>query len=138
MADKCIIKFSGEDMALSGKSVEEAREAWVRIAKLQNPEEDVEGLKKSSIEQVGSKRENEKAVLLALLQPIIKDTKKVSEYNIITDLCAQIETADDQIVITKADWEKLREGFEKVTERPPWWVRCRELFKQLESPEETD
>ena len=32
----------------------------------------------------------------------------------------------------------LREGFEKVEDRPPWWIRCREIFKQLETPEETD
>jgi hypothetical protein len=138
---ECIIKFSGTDIALTGKPIEEARRRWVRTARMQSKadgteQQSDEDLRDAAEEQIQSKRENEKAALVQLLQPSIKEAKKISEYNLLIDLAETIENAEDQIVITKADWEKLRDGIEKVEKKEPWWLKCRELFKQLETPEE--
>ena len=142
MAKTCIIRFSSDEIAISDKPLDEVRireaRKMVTTAAVNGQHATLEDAMLFVEEQTLSKQDAEKTILSSILNAALKDAKKITKYNVILDLMAQIESSNGHIEISKEDWETIRENFEKVEERPPFWSRCKELFKQLEKPEEKE
>ena len=140
---KCIIRFSSDDITINNKPLKEVIENEVKKtigqAFLLGKENFTEDMARAIVEgQIRSKRENEKMILQTILLAYMKDIKLLAEQNIVADMSSTINESDDSVIFDKLDVEKfLKEGFKKV-EKQGWWINCKELFKQLERPEEVE
>ncbi len=142
MSKTCIIRFSSNELAVSDKPLDEVRKReakkMVTTAAVNGQKTTFDDAKLVAEDQIESKQEAEKIILYAILNTALKEAKKITKYNVILDIMAQIENSNGHVEISKEDWETIRGAFEKVEERPTFWSRCKELFKQLEKPEEKE
>lgn len=82
-------------------------------------------------------RDSEKRILIQLLEVASNNDKCITAFNEIADTISQIENSDDHVILTETDLNRIRKAFEKVDVRPGW-LRCRELFKQIQNPVENN
>jgi len=146
MSNYTTITLSDANISIQGKPLAKEREKEIKRQKMLKSsdsditQDDIESFVEGAIP---SKREAEKTLLVELVSVQLKSAK-ISKYNKLCDLAAQIEDADDKVEIDNEDLQDLREAFEKTAEgkdgkgRPIGWRYCRELLKQIEKPKEEE
>ena len=159
MGDTVIIRLSSDKVSMDGKPLAESRTEWIEetgvrqlaILGKRNIINDADG-QKAAEKMVLSLRENEKAFLEHLIQRALKEVKKTFEFRVFQDISETIDSATESFTIKKAEWEKLKNGFEKLLEdsckehgnqqqqeapKPLMnWLKLKSIIKQLELPEE--
>jgi len=148
-----IIRFSSDKIYIDGKPLQEAietefnRNMSVKIANNQIPNNaaDREALEKSvryiAESNMMSKRQIEKDILESLVSKAMADEKKQSAWNVLNSIVDDIQNADEFVEIDKRYWKQINDSFEKFKPEEKekmffFWRKCKELFKQLEVPEE--
>lgn len=146
---KYVIRFSSNDLALSGQNLSDAiaeeieKNALVlrvQIANLQNQNEKAE--LERSIDKLEERiRKNarglgdqEKDVLDLILAAYAKVQAKASDMFGALDLADRIKDADGAIIFDDTDQRILTEAYEKATKQEVWYTKMRTLMRQLAKP----
>jgi len=123
------LKFSPEDLAVNGKPIAE-------MEKTLKPEQIEAGVR------IIGKREKEKGVLSQLAEMVFARENKISVFNEMRALVAEIKDAGDDIKVSETDVKRLRESAEtlakKLEDRIGELYSIGELIGQLEKPEEVE
>jgi hypothetical protein len=137
-----MLKFDQSGLSMEGKKIEEVIEEEIArsnmlcmsVARRELTEPEISIIKKS----IKVQGEKEKDILQTLIQTAIesKEHKGLAHFNQLADLAAQVKDAGADVELNGDDLEWLRKAFEEVKEKPSWWKNCREVFLQLQSPEE--
>jgi hypothetical protein len=87
-----------------------------------------------------TEREMELVMLCGLAEIAANSHKGKKEINIALDLAGRIENlsnSESSIIIDNADKANLEKGIEDTAnKRPSYWLKCRSMWKQLDSMEE--
>ena len=130
-----IIKFSSDKVTTSDKNLAEERkkEISAQVAAA-NSDKDIKNIEKFVNNNIQSKRFVEKLFLKEVLQLAFKDTKDLSDMNVIMTLSSEVEEADEHVIIDSKEFEKhIREKAAEV-EKKPWMILLKDLIKQIISP----
>lgn len=139
-----IIKFSADNISTEGKKLSDAiKDEYDRlmsqlsinkISKTQAEKDELMNLVKKN---TMSKREAEKIILDTYLIVAANKTNKLGEHNMIANLASVIKNSDAFVIIDSDDIDSIKKGFEKIEEKDKkdWWIKCIELYLQLENPE---
>jgi len=140
MAKVCVINFSSDKITVDGKDLEKEKQNNLIRQKLVTPNKELSPEEEQIVkDNVVSKREVEKNILQSLLQIYANENKKLSKYALILDISATIDSAEDKMTISRDEMKWFSDGFEKIPERiPSQWRFCRELFLQIDKPNEIE
>ena len=77
----------------------------------------------------------EKIILQSSLTAYVSQAKTMEDFMICQDIFGQINNADNTLVLTRDDLDKIVKGFELAT-KPAAWLYATNLIQQLSKPEE--
>ena len=132
---KCKITFSGSDVAINGKPLQEEIDNEVQRTALKNGITDAEKIKQITevlLKTFENKRQAEKAILEAILAAAAKETK-LSDLCVIMDMLEEMRGVTDTWIVDERDFQYFEKGWEKATKQDIWF-KASEILKQISRP----